>query len=61
MMNKHHKMDDKVVFGLEALVEYIEINQYDSIISKVRHIVSGVSSDEIESIRGTVGEMNMAV
>lgn len=29
IMNKHHKMDDKVIFGLEALMEYIEINQYE--------------------------------
>ena len=45
MMNKHSKMDDKVVFGLEALIEYIEINQYDQIVSKVRSIVDSVSDD----------------
>ena len=61
MMTKHHKMDDKVIFGLEALIEFIEINQYDSIVQKVRAIVDGVNSNEIEGIRATVGEIMMAV
>lgn len=34
------RMDERMVFGLETLCEFIELNQYDSIIKKVKEVVS---------------------
>lgn len=61
IMSKYNKMDENVVFSLEALIDYTKINQYDQIVKKVRDIVSQVQEDEVEGIRATVGEINMAV
>ena len=60
MMKQFSKMDDKTVFSLEALCDFIQLNQYDSIVSTVRSIVDDVDLSEIEGIRSTVNELQMA-
>lgn len=60
MMRQYSKMDEKVVFSLEALCDFISLNQYDSIVSRVRLLVDSVDSSEIEPIRATVNMLMMA-